>query len=369
MLRSLAPSPARRTRPAPATSTSSTATSTSGARTSSTPTTTLGCSPPWLVQRLDDLGERRRRAARDHRQPGARALRRPRRRPRRAARGCATSPRRACGSPTALCNWSIVAFPNEGWANDRLRRARRRAALGRGRDRRSARRARPGRGLAGPHREPRAARGRAQRAPLRRAPLPRPRHRPDGRAPSGLDLAGGARRVDRDRARREHADRGGLHRPRRPARRRHRPLDLSAPDPGHDRPRARGSLRGRPRRRGARRRGRGADEHARRSPTTARPGSARSRSSTATRASARPGSSSTTRSSTRTPRRTSRSATAILQAVDGAARALARGTPRARRQPLVDPHRLHDRLARARDLRRDERRRRGRRSCGTATGS
>ena len=85
-----------------ASSTCSTPTSTCAAPTSSTrPTTTLGWSPPWLVKRLDDLGRGRRRAALDHRQPGARALRRPRRRPRRRARGCARSPRRACGSPTA----------------------------------------------------------------------------------------------------------------------------------------------------------------------------------------------------------------------------------------------------------------------------
>ena len=38
-------------------------------------------------------------------------------------------------------------------------------------------------------------------------------------------------------------------------------------------------------------------------------------------------------------------------------RALGRGTARPRRQPLVDPHRLHDRLERARGRRRDRRRR------------
>ena len=47
-----------------------------------------------------------------------------------------------------LINWTIVAYPNEGWATDRFRRARRRAALGRGRRRDPPRRARPGRGLA-----------------------------------------------------------------------------------------------------------------------------------------------------------------------------------------------------------------------------
>ena len=47
-----------------------------------------------------------------------------------------------------LCNWTIVAYPNEGWAHDRLRRARRRAPLGRRRDGGPPRRARPGRGVA-----------------------------------------------------------------------------------------------------------------------------------------------------------------------------------------------------------------------------
>ena len=50
---------------------------------------------------------------------------------------------------------------------------------------------------------------------------------------------------------------------------------------------------------------------------------------------------------------------AIVQAVDGRRELERRGAPRARRQPLVDPHRLHDRLERARDRRRHEGRRRG----------
>ena len=62
--------------------------------------------------------------------------------------------------------------------------------------------------------------------------------------------------------------------------------------------------------------------------------------------------------------------TAILQAVDGARR----DSPPSERHERgvnqsVDPHRLHDRLARARDPRRHDGRRRGRRSSATATGS
>ena len=65
-----------------------------------------------------------------------------------------------------LCNWTIVAFPNEGWAQHGVRRARRRAALGGGRHRRAPRRARPGRRLARAHRA--AAATRARRSNERR---------------------------------------------------------------------------------------------------------------------------------------------------------------------------------------------------------
>ena len=133
------------------------------------------------------------RAARAHRARGRRRARllaavarqaARRARPRRAAR-CSRSPatRSPSSSPTStaarvgrarmrevaeaslrltdgLCNWSIVAFPNEGWAHDGLRRARRRAALGGGRDGGAPRRARSGRGLARAHRQ---ARPRARR--------------------------------------------------------------------------------------------------------------------------------------------------------------------------------------------------------------
>ena len=257
------------------------------------------------------------------------------------------------------CNWSIVAFPNEGWATTVFGEPDVERLWAGGRDGRPPRRARSGRGLARAHREARPPRRRAERAPLRRAPLPRAGHRPHGRAAPGRRLARRARRVERDRARREHADRGGLHRPRRAPRRRDGPRDVPAPDPGHDRPRPRGALRGRPRGRGPRRRGRGADAHARRDGRRRARASARSRSSTPTPASAGPGSSSTTRSSTRTPPRTSPSAMAIVKAVDGR-REL---SPEERHERGVNHSSIHTDFMigspRARRQRRHEGRRRG----------
>ena len=162
-----------------------------------------------------------------------------------------------------LCNWTIVAYPNAGWAEtvfgepdvERLWEA---VAPG-GTPRRARSGRRPGASTST------GSRPRAEvlnDAPLRPAALPRARHRPDDRPARGVGLAGGARRVARHQARREHADRGGLHHPRRAPRRGHGALDLAAPDPGQHRPRARGAIRGRPRRRGARRVGRGGDARA-----------------------------------------------------------------------------------------------------------
>ena len=109
-----------------------------------------------------------------------------------------------------------------------------------------------------------------------------------------------------------------------------------------------------------------ADENAealrakRRRRTRARRGSASSRSSTARGGSGRSGPSSTTRSSTRTRRATSRSATPIAFSVEE--------EDRGRLNHSGDPHRLHDRLARARGDRRDRRRRARARAARAATG-
>ena len=182
----------------------------------------LGWSPPWLVKRLDDLGDGRRRAPRDHRQPGARALRRPRRRPRRAradARGRRGGPD---GSPTAAATGRSSRIPNEGWATtvfgepdvERLWEAVATAVR-----------------LDEP--DPVAAWQEHLDDARRSAPTALNERRFDAlryRGP-GTDLTVGlhpgrglaVRRstaIARHRARREHADRGGLHHPRRAARRR-----------------------------------------------------------------------------------------------------------------------------------------------------
>ena len=77
----------------------------------------------------------------------------------------------------AVVNWTGLAYPNAGWAEQGLRRARRRAALGGGRVLHPPRRARPGRRVARAHGEARGARRAAERAQVRRAALPRPGHR------------------------------------------------------------------------------------------------------------------------------------------------------------------------------------------------
>ena len=143
MRRWRARSPASPTSAAPATSTSTTPTSTSAARGSSSPPRTRsagrrpGCSrrsttspsehgamiqlvgdpEPELIADLDGtrVGKTRMRELAE---------------------------RYVNAMNKRLINWTIVAYPNEGWAKTRLRRARRRAALGRRRRRDPARRAR-----------------------------------------------------------------------------------------------------------------------------------------------------------------------------------------------------------------------------------
>ena len=267
-----------------------------------------------------------------------------------------------------LCNWTIVAYPNAGWAETVFGEPDVERLWAGGRPGGSPRRARSGRGLARTHRPAPSARSGAERAPVRPPPLPRSGHRPDDRTARGVGLASGARRVRRHQARREHADRGGLHDPGRETRRRSRALDTAAADPGEHRAGPRGAVRGRPRRRGACRVGRRGDAAAHRDRRQAPHASARSPSSTATRASARRESSSTTRCSTRTRRRTSHSARRSCRPSRGPTISTPRSA-RARRQPVVDPHRLHDRLERARDRRRRRGRRRRRRSSERRLGA
>ena len=171
------------------------------------------------------------------------------------------------------------------------------------------------------------------------------------------DLAGGARPLERDRSRREHAHRRGLHHTRRAPHRGNGSLDAAAPDSGEHRPRARGDAsRTAARSTSAPRPAKTSCGRTSR-PTTAPSGSARSRSSTAAPPSVRPGS--TFYDTLFDENASSHIAfgASIVQAVPWAAELSARGALGARRQPLVDPHRLHDRLERARGGRRHRRRR------------
>ena len=264
-------------------------------------------------------------------------------------------------------NWTIVPCPHPRLGDARLPRARRRRGL------RAALAASSGTscGSTSPtRRRPgseriatlKASAGRSTRARFDALELARPRHRADGRAPPGVELAGGRRRD----ARRASATCRTC-RPRRCS----RPPTRCGPTGTSPRPGRSSSgtglivrglrvaLRGGPRGRGRRRRER---RGAQRVKTDARrrapPGSARSRSSTGTAGSGRSGRSSTTRCSTRTPRATSRSGTASPRArgPDGGERI----------EPERDPHRLHDRLARARGDRDSPRRRRD--ACPSSRG-
>ena len=161
-------------------------------------------------------------------------------------------------------------------------------------------------------RHARQHRGAAVGAPLRRAALRGARHRPDGRPAAVVGLARRAlpdRR--RDRAHAQPPDRGGLHDPRPRADAGQRDVDQAArADRRHGRARPRRALRGRPRQRARRLRGRARRSRRSSRPTRAPRGWGRSRWSTARAASASWGRSSTTRCSTRTRRATSRSARA-----------------------------------------------------------
>ena len=203
--------------------------------------------------------------------------------------------------------WSIVGARTRAGRGG-VRRARRRAPLA-GRSRRRSASTSPIRSPPGGSTSPgwSDARG-AGRAALRRAPLSRPRHRPDGRAAAGSrGQPPGARPRGADARRRTCRPRRSSRRPDAAAPRAPSARHAARPA-GDDRARPGAALRGRRDRRGAGRRAarRSCERRSRR--TTARAASARSRSSTATPASGEPGSRSSTRSSTRTRPRTSRSA-------------------------------------------------------------
>ena len=219
-------------------------------------------------------------------------------------------------------NWTSAPVPDAapGRSSSTPTSTRRALAtlVGAARARLPARRGRPRRGLARARRHARRRRRAADRAPLRRAALRGPGHRPDGRPAAELALAWrrasrpstGSRTCPTSRRRRSSP---------RPTRRAPtascastKPLVLRR----HDRPRAEVELRGRPRRRDRRRGGRRGAARLRARATRAPRGWARSRSSTARAASARSTPSSSTRCSTRTPPATSRSAAPTSSCVD-----------------------------------------------------
>ena len=76
----------------------------------------LGYSPPWLVTPAARDRRAARRLHRDHGRRRAGALRRPRRRTRRPGTHARTSSEASLALTDGLSNWTIVGFPNEGWA-------------------------------------------------------------------------------------------------------------------------------------------------------------------------------------------------------------------------------------------------------------
>ena len=255
-----------------------------------------------------------------------------------------------------LCNWTIVAYPNDGWARtvfgepdvERLWQA---VATGR-----APRRARPGRGLARAHRP---APGSAPRS-LNERRFDRLRYRGPGtdltiglHAESAWQAALDESR--RHQAHREHADRGGLHDPGR------------APVDGTVRSTLPLQIQGNIVR-GLEVRfegGRAVEVHAESGEDgdaqhiTTDEGAARLGEVALVDGHSRVGQTGLVFYDTLFDENASSHialGTSIVQAVPWADELSPGGAARAGRQPLVDPHRLHDRLERARD----RRRRRGR---------
>ena len=176
------------------------------------PDEVLEWSPDWAVKRIDDLGNEQRSADHDHRRSRARAAQRPRSGARR--QGAAREDRGGVPAPRDGGQHQLDdrQLPEQGLGADDLRRAGRRAALEGRRARDPPRRARSGRCVERAHRAARRTLPDAERAPLRRDPLPRAGHRPDGRAQQAVALGvGGLGDGVRPPSHPEHPDRRGLH--------------------------------------------------------------------------------------------------------------------------------------------------------------
>ena len=217
------------------------------------PEEAVGWTPPWMLRGSRSRRERRRAYRQHRRRAGPGALRRPRRAAASRARACRRLRRGVLerARPTARSHWSIVAFPTRGLGASRSSASRTSSGSG-------TRSARPcGSTSPTPSRPGRSTSTCSRSAPtllneraLRRAALPRPRHRPDRRAAPQSRLAGRRRRDDRGRLHvAEHADRGGLHDPDRRRTEGTVALDAAArAGRRDDRPRPRADVRGRPRR-------------------------------------------------------------------------------------------------------------------------
>ena len=173
---------------------------------------TLGWTPPWVLAKIDYLAEQHGAQVHIVGDPepelladldGARVGK---------TRMRELAERYVTATNQRLLNWTIVAYPNEGWAEsvfgepdvERLWDAVASATRLDEPDPVEAWRQ---------HIQKLVERGdAAERAPLRLHSLPRARHRPHRRPDAALELVHGAR-GDRGRppARRQHADGGGLH--------------------------------------------------------------------------------------------------------------------------------------------------------------
>ena len=185
-------SPRRRTPAGRATSTSGTGIRTSSARASARAARLAG--DVARVARRARPGRGRRRRLHPHRGRSRPDAARRRRSGARDARRDARQPGRSAGPARGHDVLEHLLLP-DGRAGPRPSSARPSldAAVGRRRHGGAARRARPERGLGGAHRRPRAPRRRADRAPVRRDPVPRPGHRPDVGLLPGVALEVGHR--------------------------------------------------------------------------------------------------------------------------------------------------------------------------------